>query len=93
MSLVGCGCGCSCGERGDIYSIPTTYSTQSKEDTGNVSKRGGIKQLVGILYCTYCNLKSGAKIKDLSEITTSLLFSVSFKVFCIVRDYTFWVKW
>lgn len=80
MSLVGCACGCSCERGGDIYSIPTTYSTQSKEDTGNVSKGGGIKQLVVIPYFTYFNLKSGGKRKDLSKITTLLLFSVSNKV-------------
>lgn len=30
------------GRRGDIYSIPTTYSAQCEEDTGDVSKEGSI---------------------------------------------------
>lgn len=34
--------GCSCVLRGDTYSIPTTYSTQSGKDAGDMSKVGGI---------------------------------------------------
>lgn len=49
--------GCSCVLR---YSIPTTYSTQSGKDAGDMSKVGGIvsDQPTGrYIYCAYCIFK------------------------------------
>lgn len=58
------GAGAADGGRGGyFYSLPTTYSAQSKQDTGDVSKEGGnvFDQPTGRYTVPTLFLKSGAK--------------------------------
>lgn len=72
---------------GDIYSIPTTYSTQSEKDTRNVSKGGGIisDQPTGRCTVPTVHLRSGAeRIRCLKLLRqhNSVLVTKHFHKYC-----------
>lgn len=72
---------------GDIYSIPTTYSTQSEKDTRNVSKGGGIisDQPTGRCTVPTVHLRSGTeRIRCLKLLRqhNSVLVTKHFHKYC-----------